>query len=133
MARSMLKVKGLLNQFWGEAVAKTVYFLNISPTRVVLNQTPYETWKGKKSCVSHLKIFGCVAYALVNSCSKLDEKSEKCIFISYNPQSKAYRLYNLISGKVIISRNVVFNEKACLSWNVDKEDIVNRFPQILNN
>lgn len=43
---------------------------------------------------------------------KLDGKSEKCIFVGYNAQSKAYKLYNSVSGKVVISRNVVFNEDA---------------------
>jgi len=128
MARRMLKAKGLPNQFWGDAVAKIVYLLNISPTRAVLNQTPFEAFRGQKAWVSHLKIFSCVAYALVNSHSKLYEKSEKCIFIGYSPQSKAYRLYNPISGKVIISRNVVFNEEAWLSWNVNKEGIANQVP-----
>lgn len=123
MARSMLKAKGLPNKFWGEAVATAVYLLNMSPTRAVLNRTPFEVWRGKKSGVSHLKIFGCVGYALVNNRSKLDEKSEKCIFIGYCVQSKAYRLYNPLSGKVIISRNLGFNEEARLKWNVDKDGI----------
>lgn len=95
MARSMLKAKGLSDEFWGEAVATAVYILNISPTRAVMNRTPYEAWTGKKPKVSHLKVFGCIAYALVNTRSKLDEKSIKCIFIGYSLQSKAYRLYNL--------------------------------------
>ncbi|KAL5762607.1 hypothetical protein ACOSP7_018871 [Xanthoceras sorbifolium] len=49
---------------------------------------------GKLITAGHLKVFGCIACALVNSQSryKLDGKSEKCIFIGYRPQSKAYRL-----------------------------------------
>ncbi|KAJ0080658.1 hypothetical protein Patl1_12136 [Pistacia atlantica] len=121
MARSMLKAKNLPNNFWEEAVATAVYILNISPTKAVLNQTPYEAWKGRKPRVSHLKVFGCIAYALIKSQSqKLDKKSEKCIFIGYSLQSKAYRLYNHVSGKMIISRDVVFNEDASWAWNEDK-------------
>ena len=100
----MLKANGLLDHFLGEAVATAVYLLNISPTSTVLNQTPYEAWMGKKPRVSHLKVLGCIAFALVNFRSKLDEKYEKCIFIGCSTKSKAYRLYNPISGKVIISR-----------------------------
>lgn len=40
MARSMLKAKRLSNQFWAEGVATSVYLLNLSPTRAVMNQTP---------------------------------------------------------------------------------------------
>lgn len=46
IARSLLKTKGLSNEFWAEAVTTTVYLLNISPTKAVPNQTPYEAWTG---------------------------------------------------------------------------------------
>ncbi|KAL6312715.1 hypothetical protein AAG906_024673 [Vitis piasezkii] len=71
----------------------------------VLNRTPYEAWYGRKPWVSHLKVFGSVAYTLIDSHnrSKLDEKSVKCIFIGYCSQSKGYKLYNLVSGKIIVS------------------------------
>ncbi|KAH0711345.1 hypothetical protein KY289_007304 [Solanum tuberosum] len=42
MARNMLQVKELVNQFWAEAVAASVYLLNLSPTKAVMNKTPYE-------------------------------------------------------------------------------------------
>uniref|UniRef100_A0A803MAM0 Integrase catalytic domain-containing protein n=1 Tax=Chenopodium quinoa TaxID=63459 RepID=A0A803MAM0_CHEQI len=128
MARSMLKAKGISNKFWGEAVSTAVCLLNISPTKAVYNRTPFEAWRGKKPGVSHLRIFGCVSYALVNNRSKLDDKFDKCIFIGYCSQSKAYRLYNPVSGKVIISRNVVFNEEARFKWNVDKDGIADYVP-----
>ena len=35
MAGSMLQAKGLPTCFWAEAVATTVYILNLSPTRAV--------------------------------------------------------------------------------------------------
>ncbi|KAH0729493.1 hypothetical protein KY289_000681 [Solanum tuberosum] len=43
---------------------------------------------------------------------------------NHDPQSKTYRLYNPTSGKVIISRNVVFNEEAAWEWNDKEEDSV---------
>lgn len=119
MGRSMLNARNVPKEFWAEAVATAVYILNISPTKAVYDQTPYEAWKGRKPKVSHLRIFGCIAYALVNSRSKLDEKSQKYIFVGYSTQSKAYKLYNPVSGKVIISRNVKFNEEA--SWEDAKD------------
>lgn len=67
MGRSMMQARGVSKSFWAEVVATTIYVLNISPTKAVLNRTPYEVWRGNKPKVSHLRIFGCVAYALVNS------------------------------------------------------------------
>ena len=92
MARSMLKAKQMPNLWWSEAMATTVYLLNISPTMAVMNKTPYEVWKGGKPEVSHLRVFGCTTYALVNLRAKLDDKSVKCVFVGYASQSKAYRL-----------------------------------------
>jgi len=85
MARNMLQARGLTNQFWIEAVATSVYLLNFSPTRVVMNKTPYEACYERKPNISHLQVFGCISYALVTSQAhqKLDEISEKCIFIGY--------------------------------------------------
>ncbi|CAL5340443.1 unnamed protein product [Camellia sinensis] len=130
MARSMLQAKGLSNGFWAEAVATSVYLLNLSPTRAVMNRTPVEAWRGTKPSVSHLRVFGCIAYALVNSQfrHKLDEKSEKCIFIGYCTQSKAYRLYNPLSGKFLIRRDVVFDENASWDWRGSDEKMQQQVP-----
>ena len=47
-----------------------------------------------KPNVSYLRVFGCISYGLVPSevGQKLDKKCEKCIFVGYCTQSKAYRL-----------------------------------------
>ena len=66
--------------------------------------------------MSHLRVFGCTTYALVNLRVKLDDKSVKCVFVGYAPQSKAYRLYNPLTGKIIISRSLIFNEDARWNW-----------------
>ncbi|GJY85512.1 retrovirus-related pol polyprotein from transposon TNT 1-94 [Tanacetum coccineum] len=52
MARSMLKQKGMPHSFWAEGVATAVHILNLSPTKAVWNQTPYEAWNGNKPSVS---------------------------------------------------------------------------------
>lgn len=45
-------------------------------------------------------------------------KSVKCILLGVSKESKAYRLYEPIAQKIIISKDVVF-EEAC-SWGVDR-------------
>ncbi|GJY83497.1 retrovirus-related pol polyprotein from transposon TNT 1-94 [Tanacetum coccineum] len=51
---------------------------------------------------------------------KLARKSQKHVFIGYYAQSKAYRLYEPISKKINISRNVVFEEDMCWNWDNQK-------------
>jgi len=50
-----------------------------------------EAWSGKKQNVSHMIVFGCVAYAHVldELRRKLDNKGEKCIFVGYSDEPKA--------------------------------------------
>ena len=82
MTKSMLQTRRLQNQFWAEAVATSIYLLNLSPIKAVMNRTPCEAWHGRKPYVSHLRVFGCVAYALKHpqTRQKLDEKTEKIHF-----------------------------------------------------
>lgn len=86
------------------------------PTKSVHNVVPEEASSGRKHSVTHMRVFGCVAYAHVSDelRKKLDSKGEKCIFFGYNDESKAYKLYNSSIKKVIINRDVQFIEEE--SW-----------------
>jgi hypothetical protein len=91
MDRIMLKEKHLPNEYWDDAVVCSLYILNRIPTKSVKHQVPQETLSGKNNNISHLRIFGCVAYAHVSEqmMRKLDDKSEKCVFFGYSEDSKA--------------------------------------------
>jgi len=119
MARSMLKVKGMPNYFWVEAVTCAVYLISRSPTRSVPNTTPIEAWSGFKPNVQHFKVFGSITYVHVPKAtrSKLDDKVN--IFIGY--KHGGYKLYNPMTKKVIISRDVTFVEDEEWQWNVAVE------------
>ena len=61
----MLANSELPKRFWAEALTTATYLCNHSPTNAVQDETPYEAWTGSKPNVSHLRIFGCDAYAHV--------------------------------------------------------------------
>ena len=126
MARTMLKEKGLTRSFWAKAVYTAVYLLNRLPTKAVQNKTPVEAWSGQKPSAKHLRVFGCVCYAHIpdQKRSKLDDKSEKGIFLGYSTQSKGFRVYNLRTKKLMISCDVEFDENA--SWNWEEEKVERR-------
>lgn len=114
----MLKAKKLPRYFWGEAVATAVYLLNRLPTKSVEGMTPFEAWYGKKPAAHHLHTFGCIAHVKNTSphLKKLDDRSTKMIFVGYEPGTKAYRAYNPATGRVHITRDVVFDEAAQWDW-----------------
>jgi hypothetical protein len=70
------------------------------------------TWV--KPSLSHLRTFGCVAHVKVTKpkLTKLDDRSKPMIFVGYEPGSAAYRCYDLVTKKIHIGRDVVFDEDA---------------------
>ena len=85
--------------------------MNRCLTNIVKNKVPKEAWTSMNHN-SQLKVFGCVAYAQVPDelRRKLYKKGQKCIFVSYSEDTKAYKLYDPVTKKVITSRDVQFVE-----------------------
>ena len=52
--RSMLADAKLSQDFWAEALSTAVFLRNESPTKVVKEMTPFESWMGEKPTVKHL-------------------------------------------------------------------------------
>ncbi|CAL5393971.1 unnamed protein product [Camellia sinensis] len=73
---------------------------------------PEEVWSGREIFYSHLRVFGCKAFAHVSKehRQKLDDKATPCIFIGYGDEEFGYRLWDPKHKKVIRSRDVVFQE-----------------------
>lgn len=86
-----------------------------------------EKWSKYKLSVEHLCVFGCIAYVLIpyEKRVKLDEKSVKCVMFGVSSESKAYRLYDPVSKKILISKDVRFDEKK--SWNWEENNNENDF------
>ena len=121
-AKSMIFNASLPNIYWGEALNTATYVRNRLVTTST-GLTPYERWYGRIPDVSNMKVFGCVAYALIPDANrrKLDSKTEKLRFIGYASTfgTKGYRLYDEVSRRLINSRDVIFDEA---NFNVRKID-----------
>ena len=68
--------------------------------------------------MDYFKVFGCVGYVHNpdQKRKKLDDKSTKCILLGVCSGTKAYRLYNPATKKVVVSRDVVFSEDENWQW-----------------
>ena len=126
MVCSMISEKKIPKPFWPEAVNWTVHVLNRSPTLAVQNKTPEEAWSGVKPSVEHFRVFGCISHVHVpdNKRTKLDDKSLSCILLGVSEGSKAYRLYDPTSQRIIISRDVVFEEHKNWDWDKTYEESI---------
>jgi hypothetical protein len=112
-ARSILKAKDLPGTFWREAVMTVVHVLNRSSSKGAGGRTLYDLWTGSMPLVHHLCTFGCVAHVknMWPHLHKLTDRSKPNIFVGYEPRLMAYRVYDLTTKCVHITRNVVFDEE----------------------
>ena len=101
----------------------TFYVLNRCPTFAVKDITPQEAWSGIKPSVNHFRVFGCLAHVHIPDVrrGKLDNKSFPCVLLGVSEESKGYRLFDLIAKKIIVSRDVVFEEEKQWDWDVSYE------------
>ena len=103
-ARSQMHAMKVPIELWGESVASATYVLNRSST-TKSDVTPFERWHGKKPDVAHLRTFGCQAFVHVPDAvrRKLDAKAKMGIMVGYCNESKAYRVWNPDTRRVLIS------------------------------
>ncbi|KAI5337779.1 hypothetical protein L3X38_017050 [Prunus dulcis] len=123
MARTMMHEKKIPLKFWAEAVNTAVYLQNRSPTSALDNTTPFEKFSGRKPGVKHLRIFGSLCYIHIPSQKrhKLEETGMKGVFLGYGICEKGYRLFNLETKKIELSRSIIFDEKTMWNWELNEE------------
>lgn len=93
-------------------MACATYILNRTPTKALRDITPEEAWSGRKPNLQHLRIFGSIAYVHTPKSKrhKLDAKSSPFIFVGYDESTKGYRVYNPLTNKAQIARDICIAE-----------------------
>ena len=114
LVRAMLHHKNVHKKYWAEALSTACYIRNRVTSRgIPSNTTPYEMFKGAKPKLSHLRVFGSRCWYAVprELVRKLDSRANEAILLGYATQSKAYKLWDVENQKIVISRDVVFDEE----------------------
>ena len=109
-ARAMLHHAGMTFGFWSEAIHVAAHILNRAPRSGLGWKTPYELLFGRKPEVSHIRVFGCRAWAINDQAKKWDPRATPMIFVGYEIASKAYRLWDPKARKIVVSASVKFDE-----------------------
>lgn len=125
VVRSMLNERKVPKTFWSEAAKWCVHIQNPFPTTTIEDKTQEEAWSNEKPMVDYFRVFGCVAHVHIpdQNRSKLDDKSRRCVLLGVSDESKAWRLYDPISKKIIVSKDVVFEEEKGLDLGRSVEEI----------
>jgi hypothetical protein len=124
--RSMLHDQSLPLYLWAEACGTAVYLQNRSPHRILGKMTPEEAFTGRRPDVEHIRIFGCSTFSHVPSerRTKLDPTTQQEILVGYSEVSKAYRIYIPPLRKVVVSRDVRFEEDRAFARSLELSRVV---------
>ncbi|GJU31465.1 ribonuclease H-like domain-containing protein [Tanacetum coccineum] len=96
-----------------EAVNTACYTFNRVRVTKPQNKTPYELLFGHKPILSYIRPFGCHVTILntLSPLGKFDEKSDEGFLVGYSVNSKAFRVYNLVTKRVEVNLHVNFLEE----------------------
>jgi histone deacetylase 1/2 len=99
-------------KFWDEAFLAATYLINRTPSKVLNYATPLERLFNQTPDYSSLRVFGCACYPNLRPYNrhKLEFRSKQCVFLGYSSMHKGFKCLEVSSGRVYISRDVVFDE-----------------------
>lgn len=99
-------------KFWDEAFLAAAYLINRTPSKVIQYTTPLERLLDQKPNYSALRTFGCACWPNLRPYNKhkLQFRSKQCAFLGYSNIHKGFKCLDISTGRVYISRDVVFDE-----------------------
>eukprot|EP00253_Pinus_taeda_P033650 PITA_33650 len=85
--------------------------------------TPKEAYSGKRTDISHLRIFGSPVYMHVmkDARKKLEPTAEVGIFVGYTDTPHSYHVYLLDSCKTVVRRDIKFQEEKAMKCLLERE------------
>lgn len=98
--------------FWEYAFNTAVYLINRLISPILDFQSPYHLLYHRDPDYSFLKTFGCLCYPFLRpyNKTKLDFRSQPCVFVGYSSKHKGYLCFHPNSNRVFIVRHVALDE-----------------------
>ncbi|OXA51145.1 Copia protein, partial [Folsomia candida] len=125
-SKTMIIKAGQSPGMWEEAVGFAVYILNRLPNRNSPNCTPFEQVFGWPPDLSHVRTFGCTAYAQIPEEDRdpSDPKARIGKLVGYGTFGRKFKVYIPEKRKVVPARNVSFLEDGGVrtSYEVEEDD-----------
>ncbi|BAB90546.1 putative rice retrotransposon retrofit gag/pol polyprotein [Oryza sativa Japonica Group] len=109
---SLLSYASMPLKFWDEAFVAATYLINRIPSKTIQNSTPLEKLFNQKPDYSSLRVFSCTCWPHLHpyNTHKLQFRSKQCVFLGFSTHHKGFKFLDVSSGRVYISRDVVFDE-----------------------
>ncbi|GFS34572.1 hypothetical protein Acr_00g0034750 [Actinidia rufa] len=113
VVRCLLRGMGVPKYFWHLAVLTATYLINRTSSRVLNGKAPLHILQPASTLFPIIpRVFGCTCFVQNRSltCTKLDDKAVRCIFLGYSSMSKGYRCYDPVTRHMYHSLDVTFLE-----------------------
>ena len=109
---SLLANASMPLKFWDEAFLTATFLINILPSKVIKFETPITRLFGTIPDYTSLRVFGCACWPNLRpyNTRKLAFRSKQCVFLGYSSLHKGVKCLDVPTGRVYISRDVVFDE-----------------------
>lgn len=112
VARALRFQASLPLEFWGECVHAAVYLINRTSSQLLGGKSLHEVLYSYVPSLNILRVFGCLCYAH-NKPRKKDKfasRSRKCVFLGYPFGKKGWKVMDLETHELFVSRDVRFQE-----------------------
>ena len=111
-SRSLMFQASLPSPFWGHAILMATSIINRLPSSLLSWKTPFEILYQKPPTYDLLKVFGCLCFSTITQPhkDKFSPRATRCIFLGLSPGQKAFKLYDLSTHNIFVSRDVKFHE-----------------------
>lgn len=112
VARALMFQAKLSLQFWSDCVLTAVFLINQLPSPLLQDKSPYQLLHKKKPDYSEIRVFGCLCYVSTSSKNrhKFQPRSRPSLFLGYPAGFKGYKVIDLDTNVISVSRNIVFHE-----------------------
>ena len=111
-----MRLEACLPQSWWEfALDHATHVYNRTPVCYLNWQTPYQTLKGDKPYVNHLRVFGCGAYVYIHAevhDNKLIPRSKMMTYLRTHPGGKGWIFKCSPNNIIFLAAEAIFDE-AC--------------------
>jgi len=80
------------------------HLINRTHTPLLHDKSPYQMVYNEIPHLSHMKIFGCLAFATTTSVqrTKLSSRARKCVFLGYKDRVKGFNLFYMNRKNIFV-------------------------------